>query len=232
MVFSTLELVSEVPLMKKRQLVVSLVSVLTSLVMAQTPLQAQETSLLDFQDDDLRLYVMAGATNSRQMTFDYPNLDGEVDVWGAASATVGVERDILLGFGVGFQAYSTRYGISRVNTAPSWLTPTYVNFTDAHWKATSFIPTLHYRLDNEVLEPYIKGGFGVGVYEFTGETSSGTIKESDTGLVGAVGVGLDYLTEGGFMFGLAYDLHLHREVNITKGAAAHTFGLRLGLELR
>lgn len=180
-------------------------------------------------NNDTRIILQGGPTLVRESSYQLSSTySADFDPRYARSFALGLEQDLFSGFGVNLKLSSVTMNFDQVtdSNAATW------NVTGGDYSAFSVTPGVHYRLENDVLEPYIHLGLGRASYDFSGTWNATAYSNTETALLYDFGIGIDYVTEGGLIIGLYEHSQILDDPKLTDGGGTHTFGIRLGFEMQ
>jgi hypothetical protein len=180
-------------------------------------------------NNDTRVILQGGPTVVRESSYQLSNTYSvDFDPRYARSFALGLEQDLLSGFGVNLRLSSVAMNFDQVtdSNAATWAV------TGGDYTSFSVTPGVHYRLENDVLEPYIHLGLGRASYDFSGNWNATAYSNKETALLYDFGIGIDYVTEGGLIIGLYEHSQILDDPKLTDGGGTHTFGIRVGFEMQ
>lgn len=180
-------------------------------------------------DNDTRIIAQGGPSLVRESRYKLSNTySADFDPRYARSFALGVEQDLFSGFGVNLKLSNVSMSFDQV-TDSSGVTSA---VTGGDYSAFSVTPGIHYRLENDVLEPFIHLGLGRASYDFAGTWGGTSYSNKENALLYDFGIGVDYVTEGGLIVGLYEHSQILDDPKLTDGGGTHTFGIRLGFEMQ
>ncbi len=199
-------------------------------------LDSYDQGAYPLSNNDTRVYFQGGPSVVRESSYDLTSTYGvDFDPMYARSFAFGIEQDLFSGFGLNLS-------VSSVNLSVSSVTQNFEQVTDTNgatwsvaggdYRALAVTPGLHYRLENDVLEPYIHFGLGRASYDFNGTWNGKDYAKQENALIYDFGIGVDYVTEGGLILGLYEHSQILNDPNLSDGGGIHTFGLRIGFEMQ
>lgn len=180
-------------------------------------------------NNDTRIILQGGPSLVRESSYQLSTTySASFDPRYARGFALGLEQDLFSGFGVNLKLSSVTMNFDQVtdSSAATW------NVTGGDYSAFSITPGVHYRLENDVLEPYIHLGLGRASYDFSGTWNATSYNNGETALLYDFGIGVDYVTEGGLIIGLYEHSQILDDPKLTDGGGTHTFGIRLGFEMQ
>lgn len=192
-------------------------------------LDSYDQGAYPLSNNDTRVYFQGGASVVRESSYDLSaTYSASFDPMYARSFAFGIEQDLFSGFGINLSVSNVSQNFDQVtdSNGATW------SVTGGDYRVLAVTPGLHYRLENDVLEPYIHLGLGRASYDFSGTWNSMEYANKDNALIYDFGIGVDYVTEGGLILGLYEHSQILDDPSLSDGGGVHTFGFRIGFEMQ
>lgn len=142
--------------------------------------ESYDQSAYPLSNNDTRLYLQAGPSVVRESSYDLTSTYGvNFDPMYARSFAVGFEQDLFSGFGINLSISNVTQNFEQVtdSNGATW------SVTGGDYRALAVTPGVHFRLENDVLEPYIHLGLGRASYDFSGSWNGKEYANKDNALI-------------------------------------------------